>query len=364
MKRTYKESYEISSELVDELNSIVAEEYLAFQAYKMAEVAMRGKKQHLLVELSKENGKDELDDHFENLVNWMQSKGIEVVTEIDDMRKLSKCSEFTFKDGDSTRKIIEDLILSEEEAIAHYEEVLERGDVKYDLQTMLAGFLKDEREHLKKLVDIRNEMTDEPSQDESKRKYEFFESNDEDSIDGIPNWATCYIMYGDDSGLDEDDKKLVDEFLADLSNDGIELVSPIDGTENEFNSYPAFGDACDTTDWSCRTIVNESVVNEATSSLTIGYLIECAFEKDLETDNANSILRENLNHYDFQDTDGDNETECYFYFPNDIDEDVLEECKDSIRNILGLYDCEFEVEDQTEEGNPEIRLEAICHIEF
>ena len=25
---------------------------------------------------------------------------------------------------------------------------------------------------------------------------------DDDVIEGIPNWATCYIMYGDDSGLE------------------------------------------------------------------------------------------------------------------------------------------------------------------
>lgn len=82
------------------------------------------------------------------------------------------------------------------------------------------------------------------------------ESDEEDVVEGIPNWATCYIMYGDGSGLDDEDIKLVDQFLSDLDKDNIALVSPIDGTENEFNAYPAFGDGCDTTDWSCRMNAN------------------------------------------------------------------------------------------------------------
>ena len=87
------------------------------------------------------------------------------------------------------------------------------------------------------------------------------DNEDDDVVKGIPNWATCYIMYGDDSGLEDEDIKLVDEFLSDLDKDNIELVSPIDGTEDEFNPYPAFGGACDTTDWSYRTNAN---ANEST----------------------------------------------------------------------------------------------------
>ena len=49
-----------------------------------------------------------------------------------------------------------------------------------------------------------------------------------------------------------EDVKLVDDYLRKLDNDGIRLIAPIEGTENEFNLNPAFGDACDTTDWSCE----------------------------------------------------------------------------------------------------------------
>ena len=73
-------------------------------------------------------------------------------------------------------------------------------------------------------------------------------------VEGIPNWATCYIMYGDDSGLTLEDVAMADKFVKDLEKDGLRLSHPISGSENEFNSYPAFGDACDTTDWSCESI--------------------------------------------------------------------------------------------------------------
>jgi hypothetical protein len=47
-RRIVKESYEISPELEDRLNSILADEWLAWEAYKFAKIAMVGKKQHLL----------------------------------------------------------------------------------------------------------------------------------------------------------------------------------------------------------------------------------------------------------------------------------------------------------------------------
>ena len=74
-----------------------------------------------------------------------------------------------------------------------------------------------------------------------------------DVIEGIPNWAVTYIMYGEVHGdMTDEDVKLVDDYLRILESMGIRLIAPIEGTENEFNSHPAFGDACDTTDWSCE----------------------------------------------------------------------------------------------------------------
>ena len=52
--------------------------------------------------------------------------------------------------------------------------------------------------------------------------------------------------------MNDDDVELVDNYLAELKEKGIYLIEPIDGTYNEFNSSPKFGDACDTNDWTCE----------------------------------------------------------------------------------------------------------------
>lgn len=75
-----------------------------------------------------------------------------------------------------------------------------------------------------------------------------------DVIEKVPQWATTYIMYNDDSGLNGDDKKLVDDFEDRLFKKKIRLICPIDGTENEFEPYPAFGLACDTVDWTAEVL--------------------------------------------------------------------------------------------------------------
>ncbi len=156
MKVVMKESYDIDDSLKQKLNSILADEFLASEAYYIAKYAMKGNKQHRLEELAEKNGKDELEDHFKNLCEWMQSKGIKVVTSRSDMEKITNCTPLDFSDGMSTTEIVDKLILSEEEAIAVYEDVI--PETKLDLNTMLCGFLKDEREHLKALMDVKDEM--------------------------------------------------------------------------------------------------------------------------------------------------------------------------------------------------------------
>ena len=175
-KRLVKESYEVSEELANRLNSILADEFLAAEFYRLAELAMKGKKQHLLSEIAEENGKDELDDHFKNLSEWMQSKGIRVVTNHDEMLDITNGTVFTVEDGDSTEDIVDKLIQSEVEAIEAYENLI--PDTDLDLRVMLCGFLKDEREHLKALQDCRDEMGDFDGEEEE--DYDDEEADDED----------------------------------------------------------------------------------------------------------------------------------------------------------------------------------------
>lgn len=73
-------------------------------------------------------------------------------------------------------------------------------------------------------------------------------------VEGIPQWAVCYFVNAETSGLDEEDLKLVTEYEKSLLGQGLRLICPIDGTENSFNPYPAFGLACDTVDFDAEVL--------------------------------------------------------------------------------------------------------------
>ena len=65
------------------------------------------------------------------------------------------------------------------------------------------------------------------------------------TIQDIPQWAVNYIVYGDDSGITEEEKMSVDTFLDELHSNGWRIgEAPIEDSEREFNRYPAFGDDC------------------------------------------------------------------------------------------------------------------------
>lgn len=69
----------------------------------------------------------------------------------------------------------------------------------------------------------------------------------------IPMWALSYLVNNDDSGLDPEDKKTVDEWVERTRNGGRIDVCPSHG-EPYFTSYPAFGLACDVED--CDVVVD------------------------------------------------------------------------------------------------------------
>ena len=222
-KRVMKESYEVSPELEDRLNSILADEFLAAEFYRLAELAMKGNKQHRLSEIADENGEDELEDHFKNLSEWMQSKGIRVVTNHDEMLDITNGSVFTVEDGDSTKDIVDKLIQSEEEAIEAYEDLI--PDTDLDLHTMLCGFLKDERDHLKALTDARDEMGGSRYDGEDKPKHTIYENvNSGDTI--------TYTASGIQWDTDGEDVDLPEEMDVEVP---VELVDA--GDEDAIEEY-------------------------------------------------------------------------------------------------------------------------------
>lgn len=96
------------------------------------------------------------------------------------------------------------------------------------------------------------------------------------------------------------------------------------------------------------------------SKFSIDSVVEDMIAHNIHTVYKDSILNEELIHFDCQDTDGDGNVECYFYFSNKIQFDTLTLCKNAIATeILGIDPDTATIEDQTSEGNPEIRVEFI-----
>lgn len=72
----------------------------------------------------------------------------------------------------------------------------------------------------------------------------------------IPTWALCYLVNSEDSGLDAEDRKIVDEWVEKTRNGGRIVVCPPFGENQYFTSCPAFGPPCDVED--CDVIVDMS----------------------------------------------------------------------------------------------------------
>ena len=74
-------------------------------------------------------------------------------------------------------------------------------------------------------------------------------------VEGIPQWAVCYLVNADDSALTPEDKKTVDDYVERLlKKEHLRLLGPIDGTESEFEPHPAFGLACGTVDFAAEEL--------------------------------------------------------------------------------------------------------------
>ena len=74
-------------------------------------------------------------------------------------------------------------------------------------------------------------------------------SGTNERIKNVPQWAVNYLEYADVSGLEPDDVKTVDDWVDGITAEGLTLLGPVNGSENEFCSCPAFGPASSTVDY-------------------------------------------------------------------------------------------------------------------
>ena len=66
----------------------------------------------------------------------------------------------------------------------------------------------------------------------------------------IPDYALCYLINDDPSGLDDDEIKTIDNFMEEFYQEaerlGGHVVIDVIDWEGSFNPFPAFGLACNT----------------------------------------------------------------------------------------------------------------------
>lgn len=72
----------------------------------------------------------------------------------------------------------------------------------------------------------------------------------EKGLEKIPTWALSAIINGDNTGLEDSDIKLIEDWFAETGYD--DIVCPTDEEyQPYFTHYPAFGKATDVVDCIC-----------------------------------------------------------------------------------------------------------------
>lgn len=66
----------------------------------------------------------------------------------------------------------------------------------------------------------------------------------------VPTWALCYLINGDETGLEFGEKEMIDDWLK---REGILNVIPTDDPEGHtyFTHFPPFGLGCDVEECEC-----------------------------------------------------------------------------------------------------------------
>lgn len=154
----------MNGEEIAELKRILVrlanDEYIAYNQYYLNALAAKGKQLDYLTKVFDTNGKDELDDHYQKLIDWMQSKEISPDFNYQSINDNAGTKFMSIHDGISTRELVDMEITAELEAINSYETALESNSVRVypDLVTLLGEILIDERTHLRDLQDLKDSM--------------------------------------------------------------------------------------------------------------------------------------------------------------------------------------------------------------
>lgn len=194
------------------LNLFIANEFFAWQQYFLARVVAKGKSLKYAEGVFADNGNEELDDHFKELVEYAQSMGFDPEVNPKQMEKNTSSPYRELDLSQPTKELVIMLIDEEKQAIDEYEAAAKGKATKEhpSLCFMFSEFAKDERVHLKELEDLLGDIESESGVDKPVAKIAKDEKDSEDKDEKSDN--------DEDDEKSEDDKKESDEDDDDEDN--------------------------------------------------------------------------------------------------------------------------------------------------
>lgn len=147
--------------ILDLLYKALAEEFLAWYQYYIPAQFLVGRERPNVEKTFIEQGNDELNDHASKLIQRISelNGGIDKINDASKWRELTDAKFIAPTEPYDVRKLIEDNILAEEEAINRYNEIIEASkDSDQTTLLMAQQILTDEQEHLRALKDFIADM--------------------------------------------------------------------------------------------------------------------------------------------------------------------------------------------------------------
>ena len=147
----------VSAKLQKVVQTLISEEYFAYQLYLFSSLAVCKEDRGVVADLFNEIMTDELDDHMKSLIEWCVEYNVDVPCSEAEFKRLAatKISRQVsqLKKNKDAGYYIDEAVKSEELAIASYKEALEEDEVSQftDLQSILWNIYYDEAEHLQNI---------------------------------------------------------------------------------------------------------------------------------------------------------------------------------------------------------------------
>ena len=152
-----KNKNELDPKIQKMLNKLISEEWFAGNAYRQFVIAVKPEDRDSIKYLMLDIADDELNDHFQSLVDWALDNGYVSPSGYDNMKKYADKKDVQMFEKCQSRKdglfYIDKGIESEERAIESYEEFVDADFLRMvpNLCMIVQNNYYDEQEHLRKL---------------------------------------------------------------------------------------------------------------------------------------------------------------------------------------------------------------------